>query len=138
MHQTKISTETDKEGFSLAVFRSRVEQKNPITECLVFCVCVDEICQDWVAVFVSIAITFYSFVLSAAKVALGQYSRVSLLKGISLWKPKANFDERISCITRHNDFSPRGHRAVSLQVAPYLRDCKSRGYRRRASQTENE
>ena len=39
----------------------------------------DEIYQDWVAVFVSVAITFYSFVLSAAKVALGQYSRVSLL-----------------------------------------------------------
>ena len=40
MHQTKISTETDKEGFSLAVFRSRVEQKNPITECLFFYVCI--------------------------------------------------------------------------------------------------
>ena len=39
----------------------------------------DDICQEWVAVFVSVAITFYSFALSAAKVAIGQCSRVSLL-----------------------------------------------------------
>ena len=47
------------------------------------------------------------------------------------------FDERISC-TRHDDFSPRSHRAVSLQVAPFLGDCKDRGCRRdrRAGQTE--
>ena len=31
------------------------------------------------AVFVSVAITFYSFALSAAKVPLGERSRVSLL-----------------------------------------------------------
>ena len=31
-HQTKISTKTDKDGFSLAVFRSRLEQKTPVTE----------------------------------------------------------------------------------------------------------
>ena len=32
VHQTKISTKTDKDGFSLAVFRSRLEQKTPVTE----------------------------------------------------------------------------------------------------------
>ena len=32
-----------------------------------------------IAVFVSVAITFHSFALSAAKVPLGQCSRVSLL-----------------------------------------------------------
>ena len=40
MHQTKISTKTDHDGFSLAVFRSRLEKKIPVTECLVCCVCV--------------------------------------------------------------------------------------------------
>ena len=36
VHQTKISTETDKDGFSPAIFRSRLEQKIPVIECLVF------------------------------------------------------------------------------------------------------
>ena len=55
-----------------------------------------------------------------------------------LGKLQLTFDERISCITRHDDFLPRSHRAISLQVAPLLRDCKGRGYRhgRRADQTE--
>ena len=40
VHQTKVSTKTDKDGFSRAVFRSRLEQKAPITECLICCLCV--------------------------------------------------------------------------------------------------
>ena len=40
MHQRKISTKTDKDGFSPAVFRSRLQQKIPVTECLPCCVCV--------------------------------------------------------------------------------------------------
>ena len=51
---------------------------------------------------------------------------------------KLIFDERISCITRHDDFSPRSDRTVSLQVAPFLGDCKGKGYRHRAGQMENE
>ena len=39
---------------------------------------------------------------------------------------------------RHDDFPPRSHRAVSLQVASFLRDCKGRGYRRRSDQKEKE
>ena len=39
---------------------------------------------------------------------------------------------------RNDDFSPGSHRAVSLQVAPFPRDCKGRGYRRRADQKEKE
>ena len=39
---------------------------------------------------------------------------------------------------RNDDFSPGSHRAVSLQVAPFLRDFKGRGYRRRADQKEKE
>ena len=40
VHQTNISMKTDKGGFSPAVIRSRLEQKNPVTECQVHCVCV--------------------------------------------------------------------------------------------------
>ena len=32
VHQTKISTKTDKSGFSPAVFRSILDQKTPTTE----------------------------------------------------------------------------------------------------------
>ena len=58
--------------------------KTPVTECLVFCVCVlfsmgKSMLRLDIAVFVSVAITFYSFALSAAKVPLGQCSKVSLL-----------------------------------------------------------
>ena len=31
-HQTKISTKSDKSGFSSAVFRSRLEQQTPVTK----------------------------------------------------------------------------------------------------------
>ena len=67
-HQMRISTKTDKDCFSPAVFRSTLEQKIPVIEC-----------YEWIAVFVYVAITFYSFALCAAKVPLGQCSRVSLL-----------------------------------------------------------
>ena len=40
VHQTKISRMTDKDSFSPAVFRSRLQQKIPVTECLACCVCV--------------------------------------------------------------------------------------------------
>ena len=83
MHQTKISTKTDKQGLSPAVSSSRLEQKTPVTECLVCCVCVlysmAKSVLRMVTVFVFVAITFYSFSLRAAKVPLGQCSRVSLL-----------------------------------------------------------
>ncbi|RMX55941.1 hypothetical protein pdam_00015624 [Pocillopora damicornis] len=61
---------------------------------------------------------FYSIALCAAK-----------SREISLVNRKLTFDERISCITRHRNFSPRRHPVVSLQVTPFLRDCKGRGYR---------
>ena len=71
--------------------------------------------------FVFVDITFYSSAPSAAKVTLDQCSRVSL---IPLANHKLTFDERVGYITRHDDFVPRSHRAVSLQVAPFLKDCK--------------
>ena len=40
VHQTKISTKTDIDSFSPVVFRSRLQQKIPVTECLACCVCV--------------------------------------------------------------------------------------------------
>ena len=79
----KISTKTDKGGFSPAVFRLILEQKTPVTEYLVFCVCVlFSMAKSMLrvgSVFVSVAITFHSFVLSAAKVPLAQCSRVWLM-----------------------------------------------------------
>ena len=57
---------------------------------------------------------------------------------IPLANHKLTSEEKISCITRHDDLSPRNYWAVSLQVALFLRDYKDRGYRRRAGQTENE
>ena len=57
---------------------------------------------------------------------------------IPLVNQKLTFEERISRITRHDDFPPRSNRAVLLQVAPSPIDCKGRGYGhgRRAGQTE--
>ena len=73
-HQTKISTKTEKSGFSSAVFRSRLEQKTPVTEYLVCCVCVlFSMAKSMLrmgSVFVSIAITFHSSALNEAKVSL--------------------------------------------------------------------
>ena len=45
----------------------------------VFCFLWRNLCKEWVAVFVFVDVAFYSFALSAAKVPLGQCSRVSLL-----------------------------------------------------------
>ena len=97
MHETKIWSKADKDGFCTAVITSRLEQKSPATECLVCCVCVLFSMKksmirmgSW---FVSIAITFYFFALSAAKVPLGQCSGVSLLESNSLRNvsSKSNF-----------------------------------------------
>ena len=69
--------------FLPAVFRSRLEQKSPVTECLVCCVCVlFSMKESMIKIdswFVSIAMTFYFLALSAARVPLGQCSGVSLL-----------------------------------------------------------
>ena len=46
--------------------------------------------------------------------------------------------ERISCITKHDDFSAMTNRSVLTQVAPLLRDRNGRGYRRRDGQTQNQ
>ena len=60
----------------------KVETKAPFTDIFVRMVRVcfpwRNLCKEWVAVFVSVAVT-YSFALRAAKVLLGQRSRVSLL-----------------------------------------------------------
>ena len=77
MHQTKISTKSDEDGFSSAVFRLRLEQKkfpllNVYFDAFVFCFLRRNLCSEWVTVFGSVAIIFYSFALSAAKVPPGQ------------------------------------------------------------------
>ena len=104
MHQTKISTNTDKGGVSPAVFRSRLEQKTPVTEYLVCCVCVSFSMAKSMfgmgSVFVSVAVRFHSFALSAAKVPLAQCSRASVLWSNSFSKPKANFLTKESTVSR--------------------------------------
>ena len=127
--RTKISTKTDKDGFSPAEFRARFEQKTPVTECLVHRVCV-------------------LFSMGKSMLRMGScvrfcchnilFLRTFPLVSALLANQKLIFDERISCITRHDDFSPRSDRTVSLQVAPFLGDCKGKGYRHRAGQMENE
>ena len=142
VHQTKISTKTDKGGFSPAVFRSRLEQKTPFTEYFVFCVCVlfsmAKSMLRMSSVFVSVAKTFHSFAISAAKVPSVNALEFRCCRIIPQRNQRRTFDKRISCITRHDDFSPRSHRAVSLQVATFPRECKDRGSRRRTGLTENE
>ena len=121
MHQTKISTKTDKHGLSPAVSSSRLEQKTPATECLVCCVCVlysmDGSC-------VRFCCNNILFLLTKS----GEGSAWSVLKSfvavrrvIPLANRKLTFGERISCIKRDDDFSPRSHRAVSLKVGPFQR-----------------
>ena len=68
VHQTKISTKTDKGGSSPAVFRSRIEQKTPVTEYLVFWVCVlFSMAKSMLrmgSVFVSVAIPYHTTIPS--------------------------------------------------------------------------
>ena len=81
MHQTQISMKTDKDGFSPVVFKSRLDQKNPVIQCLVCCFCVLFLMaksMERMASFVrSCCPKFYFFALSAAKVPLGLCYRVS-------------------------------------------------------------
>ena len=85
--------------------------------------------------FVSVAITFIPSLTMCS-----EGSSRSLLFRCSREIPSVNqkltFDKRISCTTRPDDFSPRSHPNVSLQVAPFLKDCKGRGYRLRWKTSE--
>ena len=108
MHQTKISTKTNKDGFSPAVFRSRLEHKIPVTEFL------------------------------AVSYVFSQCSRVSLLKRTSLHKPKANFWGKNQLYYEARLFLTEKSSGSFTASFSFLRDCKGRGYRRdrRAGQTE--
>ena len=133
---TKISTRTDKDGFSPAVFRSRLEQSAPVTEWLVNCLRVLFSTAKSVVIMgscVPFCLHYMLFLISLVNAPEFRCCRV-----ISLANQKLTFDEIIICTTKHDDFSPRSDRAVSLQTAPFLRDCKGRGHRRRTGQTKNE
>ena len=123
-------------------FQIKTRTKTPFTEYLVFFVCVlfsmAKSMLRMSSVFVSVAKTFPSFAMGAAKVPSVSALEFRCCRVLPLTNQKRTFDERISCITRHDDFSPRSHRAVSLQVATFSRECKDRGSRRRAGLTENE
>ena len=85
--------------------------------------------------FVSVAITFIPSLTMCS-----EGSPRSLLfrccREIPSVNQKLTFDKRISCTTRPDDFLPRSHPNVSLQVAPFLKDCKGRGYRLRWKTSE--
>ena len=88
-------------------------------------------------------VRFFCYSISFLRIVQQRFPSVSALefrwrREIPSVNQKLTFEERIGCITRHDDFSPRSHRTVSLQVVPFLRDCTGRGYRsdRRAGQTE--
>ena len=85
-------------------FGSRLEQKTPVTEYLVCCVCFSFSMAKSMfrmgSVFVSVAVRFHSFALSAVKVPLAQCSTVSVLWSNSLSKPKANFLKKESTVSR--------------------------------------
>ena len=124
--------------FSPAVFRSRLEQKFPVTEYLLCCVCVSFSMAKFM---LRISSIWWHFIPS--HYVRRRFSSVSALefrccREIPLVNQKLTFYEIISCIRRHDGFSPRSYRAVSLQVASFARDCKDRGYGRdrRAGQTE--
>ena len=113
------------------MFRLRLEQKIPVTVCLVCCVCVlfSKANSKWR---MSISYRLCCHNILFLRTMCGE----CCCREISLVNQKLAFDERISCITRQDDFSPKNYRTVSLQVAPSLGDC--RGYRRdpRAVQTD--
>ena len=58
--------------------------------CLLCCFLWQNLYQEWVAVFISVALTYSSCALRAVKVPLGHCSRVSLLQSNSHGKQKAN------------------------------------------------
>ena len=133
---TKISTRTDKDGFSPAVFRSRLEQITPVTEWLVNCLRVlFSTAKSMVIMGSCVRFCLHNmlFLISLVNAPEFRCCRV-----ISLANQKLTFDEIIICTTRHDSFSPRSDRAVSLQLAPFHKDCKGRGRRRRTDQTKNE
>ena len=58
------------------------KKKTPVTKCSVYCICVlfsVAKFMERMGIFVFVDVAFYSFALSAAKVPLGQCSRVSFL-----------------------------------------------------------
>ena len=133
VHRTKISTKTDKDGFSHAVFRSRLEQKIPATEYLGCCFRVLFFLAKSMLRMGSCVRFCCHNILFHRTMCGGKGSHRSMLYSFDAvakflqGNQKLNFDQRFSCITRHVNFSPRSHRAVSLQG--YLRD-------RRAGHTE--
>ena len=79
MLQTRISTKTDKDGFSPAVFRSKLEQKIPVTECYsdVFVLLSNAKSMGSCVRFCCYNISFLRIVCGEG--SLSQCSRVSLL-----------------------------------------------------------
>ena len=117
MHQTKTSNKTDHDGFSPAVFRSRLEQTTPVTESVqlvefvFFFSMTKHMLRMGSCVRFRVAITF-SFLRVRRRFPLVSALEFRYCRVFPLANRKLTFDERVSCITMHDDFSPRSHRAV--------------------------
>ena len=132
VHPTKISTKTEKDGFMHTVFEIRTKKK-PVTEFYrVCCACVlfslGKSMQR-----MNSRVPFRSQNIFFLRTSEG-FPLVSALEfrycgEILLVDQKQTFDQRTSCITRHDDLPTRSHGAFHCP-APFLRDCKSRGRRR--------
>ena len=67
-----------------------------------------------VVVFVFVDITFYSFALE-----------FRCCRMIPLANHKLTFDERIGCVTRHDDFVPRSHGQFHCKLLLYSKIAKA-------------
>ena len=97
---TKISTRTDKDGFSPAVFSSRLEQSAPVTEWLVNCLRVlFSTAKSMVIMGSCVRFCLHNmlFLISLVNAPEFRCCRV-----ISLANQKLTFDEIIICTTRHD------------------------------------
>ena len=141
VHQ-KISIKTDKDGFSPAIFKSRLNKKISLLNvqffAFVFYFLQRNLWKEWLALFVPVVLNFISSYEARRRFPLISAIEFRSRGVIPLANQKLPFDERISCIVKRDDFSPRSHRAVSQQVTPFVRHCKGRGDRCRALQMENE
>ena len=116
MHQTKTSNKTDHDGFSPAVFRSRLEQQLPLLKVfsllsLCFFSMTKHMLRMGSCVRFRVAITF-SYLRVRRRFPLVSALEFRYCRVFPLANRKLTFDERVSCITMHDDFSPRSHRAV--------------------------
>ena len=110
MPQTKISTNTDFSTISplRCSLRSRLKQKVPVTECLACCVCVLFSMAKSI-LRMNTCVRFCCHNILFLRTMCGEGSSRSVLcfcccREIPFLNQEQTFGERISCVTRHDDF----------------------------------